>query len=224
MTFLLFTHTIYTLITHKIMRGHSERKILDRFSTTHTPIYQRESYSSLVRDPCSLFSFPLPLSYLERRFVPKHNPHLFGVQRVFWSLGSFRDLPKEAGEAWRMQSGVLRDPKNQRRHDSEKSIGSRSLEDSSTLGRLGLEGLLLFVYSNFILQWIDYRLEATERFFVEFFGFLFDNTSWCYLVVASLFPYSCTLLLLFVVHVYALEQFSVYCASFTFTPHLDWLQ
>ena len=33
-TFLPFTHTIYTLITHKCIRGHSERKTLDRFSTT----------------------------------------------------------------------------------------------------------------------------------------------------------------------------------------------
>ena len=48
---------------------------------------------------------------------------------------------------------------------------------------------------------------AVERFFVEFFGFLFDNTSWCYLVVAYLFPYFCALLLLFVVHVNALEWF-----------------
>ena len=38
-TFLLFTHTIYTLITHKSMKGYSERKTLDRFSTTHTPIF-----------------------------------------------------------------------------------------------------------------------------------------------------------------------------------------
>ena len=37
------------------------------------------------------------------------------------------------------------------KHDSEKSVGSRSLEGSSTLGRLGLEGFLLFLYSNFIL-------------------------------------------------------------------------
>ena len=57
----------------------SERKTLDRFSTTHTPIFLRESYSSLVKINCSLFSFPLPLSYLERRFVPKHNPHIFRV-------------------------------------------------------------------------------------------------------------------------------------------------
>ena len=33
-TFLPFTHTIYTLITNKNMRNHSERKTLDRFSTT----------------------------------------------------------------------------------------------------------------------------------------------------------------------------------------------
>ena len=59
-----------------------------------------------------------------------------------------------------MQSGVLRDLENQRRHDLEKSVGSRSLEGLSTLARLGLEGLLLFVYSNFILQWIDLLLEG----------------------------------------------------------------
>ena len=164
-TYLPFTHTIYTLITHKSKGGHLERITLDRFFTMHTPIFQRESYSSLVRNHCSLFSFPLPLSYLKRRFVPKHNPHLFKVQRVFWSLGSFGDFPKEVGEAWQMQSSVLWDLESQRRHDSEKFIGSRRLEGSSTLGRLGLEGLLLFVYSNFILQWIDFNLEGRGEVF-----------------------------------------------------------
>ena len=106
-TFLPFTHTIYTLITYKSMRDHSKRKTLDRFSTTHTPIFQRESYSSSVRNHSNLFSFPLPLPYLGRRFVPKHIPHLFRVQRVFWSWGSFGDLTKEAGEAWWMQSGGI---------------------------------------------------------------------------------------------------------------------
>ena len=28
---------------------------------------------------------------------------------MFWNLGSFGDLPKEAGEAWWMQLGVLQD-------------------------------------------------------------------------------------------------------------------
>ena len=41
-TFLPFTHTIYTLITHKIMRDHLERETLDRFSTTHTHLLERE--------------------------------------------------------------------------------------------------------------------------------------------------------------------------------------
>ena len=41
-TFLPFTHTIYTLITHKSIGGYLERKTLDRFSTTHMPIFQRE--------------------------------------------------------------------------------------------------------------------------------------------------------------------------------------
>ena len=165
MTFLSFTNAIYTLITHKCRRAHSKRKTLDRFSTTHTPIFLRERYSSLVRNHCSLFSFPLSLSYLERRFVPKHKPHLFKVQRVFWGLGSFGDLPKEAGEAWRMQSGVLRNLESQTRHDFEKPCWSRSLEGLGPLGRLGLEGLLLFVYPNLLSSGSIYRLEGSGEVF-----------------------------------------------------------
>ena len=37
---------------------------------------------------------------------------------------------------------------------------SRSFEALGTLGRLGLEGLLLFMYPNYILYWIIYRLEG----------------------------------------------------------------
>ena len=39
-------------------------------------------------------------------------------------------------------------------------VGARSLEGLGTLGRIGLEGLLLFMYPNFILWWIIYRLEG----------------------------------------------------------------
>ena len=42
-TFLTFIHTIYTLITHKSMRGYIEGKTLNRFSTTqHTHHLERE--------------------------------------------------------------------------------------------------------------------------------------------------------------------------------------
>ena len=37
-----FTHTIYTLITHKCKGCYLERKTLDRFSTTHTHLFERE--------------------------------------------------------------------------------------------------------------------------------------------------------------------------------------
>ena len=79
------------------------------------------------------------------------------------------------------------------------------MEGSSTLSRLDLEGLLLFVYYNLFTSGSISTWRVVERFFAEFFGFLFDNMSWCYLVFASLFPYSCTLHLLFVIYVYALE-------------------
>ena len=52
-----------------------------------------------------------------------------------------------------------------RRQGSEKPVGSKSLEGSSTLGRLGLESHLLFVYSNFIFYWIDYHLEGGGKVF-----------------------------------------------------------
>ena len=42
MTFLPFTHIMHTLITHKSKRGYSESKTLDRFSTTHTHLLERE--------------------------------------------------------------------------------------------------------------------------------------------------------------------------------------
>ena len=42
-------------------------------------------------------------------------------------------------------------------------VGAKSLEGLGTLGRLGLEGLLQFMYPNFILQWIIDRLEGGEE-------------------------------------------------------------
>ena len=46
-TFLSFTHTIYTLIIHKSKRGYSKRKTLDKFSTTqHTHLLERELFIS----------------------------------------------------------------------------------------------------------------------------------------------------------------------------------
>ena len=61
-----------------------------------------------------------------------------------------------AGKHWKKSfiggcnRAKLWDSESQRRQGSEKSVGSMSLEVSSTWGRLDLKGLLLFMYSNFI--------------------------------------------------------------------------
>ena len=39
-------------------------------------------------------------------------------------------------------------------------VGARSLEGLDTMGRLGLESLLLFMYPNFIFYWIIDHLEG----------------------------------------------------------------
>ena len=200
----LHPYYIYPHYPQKYKRLFKEKNPRQVFYNTIHPYFRRESYSSLVRNHCSQFSFPFPLSYLERRFVFKYNAHIFKVQIVIWSLGSFGDLPKEAGKAWRMQSDVLQDSKSQRRHDSEKSVGSRSLRVQvhwvDQAQRVFCYSCTPTLFSSgSISTW-----RVVERFFTEFFGFFFNNTS-RYLVFVSLFCYSCTLLLLFIVHVHVLE-------------------
>ena len=66
-------------------------------------------------------------------------------------------------------------------------VKARRLEGLGALSRLGLEGLLLFMYLNLFSSRSFIVWRAAERFFAKFFGFLFDNTCQCYLVFASLF-------------------------------------
>ena len=189
------------------MRSFREKKTLDRFSTTYTPIFQREIYSSLVRNHCSLFCFLLVLSYIERRFVPKHNPHIFRVQRVFQSLGSFWELPKEASKAWQMQSGILQDFKSQTRHDFEKPCWSRSLEGLG-IGQIRLGGS--FANPCIPTDYLVDRLPLRRRwrgFSLSFLVSTLITHQRVILCLHSLFLYSCALLLMLVVHAYALEQF-----------------
>ena len=66
-TLIPFTHTIYTLITHKsekrLFRGKPEKGFYN------TPTLLKRATHPQVRNPCSLFSSPFPLLYLKRRFV-----------------------------------------------------------------------------------------------------------------------------------------------------------
>ena len=72
-------------------------------------------------------------------------------------------------------------------------------------GRLGLEGFLLFVYSNLFSSGLIYHLEGGREVFAKFFDFLFNNTSECYLVFAFFFPTLLTFILLLLFDEYGLE-------------------
>ena len=94
----------------------------------------------------------------------------------------------EEAKFWRMQSGTLWDPKSWTRHSSEKPCWSRSLEGLGSLGRLSLEGLLLFMYLNWLSSGSIYCLEGSKEVLRQDFGFLFGNTLACYLVFIFFFP------------------------------------
>ena len=83
---------------------------------------------------------------------------------------------------------------------------------------------LIFVYSNLFTSGSISTWRVAERFFVEFLGFFFNNTSSCYLMFASLFLYS----LYFTFIVYCLCSCTrvvlVYCTSFTLVLYLDKLE
>ena len=67
-------------------------------------------------------------------------------------------------------------------------LEQRSLEGLGALGRLGLEGLLLFMYLAIFSSGLLTIWGAVERFFAEDFGFLFDKTSMCCLCVCISLP------------------------------------
>ena len=101
-----------------------------------------------------------------------------------------------------LNCGIWESP---RRQGSEKLVGSRSLEGSSTWCKLSLEGLLLFVSSTYSLVDRFTAWRAVERFFAEFFGFLFNNTSACYLVSVFFFPTLLAFILLLCFDKYGLK-------------------
>ena len=124
-----------------------------------------------MRNHSNFFSFPLPLSYFERKVILKLNSHKFRVESVFWSLGSFRDLPKKVSEAWQMQSSVLHDLESQRRKVSSSQLVARVWRaqvhwvDQAQRVFCYLCTPTLFS-SRSITTW-----RAVEKFFAKFFSF-----------------------------------------------------
>ena len=94
-----------------------------------------------------------------------------------------------------MQSSVLWDPESQIRHSFEKPCQNRSLEGLGTLGKLGLEGLLLFLYPNLLSSGLIYRLEGGGEGFSP--SSLVSSSITCLGVILWLHLSSLTLLLYF---------------------------
>ena len=99
-TFLPFTHTIYTLITHKSKGGYWD-KTLERF-LQHTHLLERERTTHhLVRNPCSLFSFPPPIVIPWKEICIQTQP------TPIQSVESVLELGKHLGFAKRSQWGLV---------------------------------------------------------------------------------------------------------------------
>ena len=64
---------------------------------------------------------------------------------------------------YRASCGIQKVREDNVRHNP---VGARSLEGLGALGRLDLEGLLLFMYLKFILQWIILLLGGRRRGFL----------------------------------------------------------
>ena len=130
----------------EMIRSPLREKSLKKVSTTHPP-YERESYSFLERNLCSLFSFPLPLIYPLRGDLYSNTTYThLECWECFWSLESI-----ERCQGWWMQYGTYcRIRKTRKDMVRLNLVGAKSLEGLGTLDRLGLEGLLLFMYLNFI--------------------------------------------------------------------------
>ena len=84
----------------------------------------------------------------------------------------------------------LCDSESYRRQGFVKSIDLRSLKGSSTCGRLGLEGLLLFVYSNLFSGGSIYRFEGGGEVFCRVLRFSLQLHIAVLYCVCILLPYS----------------------------------
>ena len=145
----------------ELKRKPIERKTLRKVSTTHPP-YLRESYSFLERNLSSLFSFSLQLLYsLRGNLYPNTNYTHLKCWECFWSLGSIGRC-----QGWRMQYranyGIQKAREDKVRRNP---VGAKSLEGLSSSGRLGLEGLLLFMYPNWFSSRSFYCLEGGREVF-----------------------------------------------------------
>ena len=139
--------TIQRELSKRILREKPQRK---------TRLIHPLSSSRDSSNPSTLF---LSIVKSLRGLLPKHFLTIsISMRGLFGALGSSQE-----GTNFTLVDTMVkqRNPGSQKRNRfSATSLEQRSLKGLGTLGRLGLEGLLLFMYPNYIFQWITYRLEG----------------------------------------------------------------
>ena len=139
----IYTHTIYNPITHRCWG------VLLRENPSHKP-WELEIVipTFLYTIACGFSSTPTSLFLYHWKVDSPNTYHTLSECQVrFWYCWE----ALEKARLWRMQSGVLRDPKSYTRHSFEKPCWSTRLKGLGASGRLGLEGLLLTHISQLIV-------------------------------------------------------------------------
>ena len=137
----------YRELPKRILREKPQRKT----RLTHP---QSSSFDSLNPFTLTLSIVASLRGTLTKTF--SHHTHI--CEKAIWCLGSSQEW---TNRYWLMLWAIAESGKLKKAKVRRNLVGARSLEGLGTLDRLGLEGILLFMYPNFILQWFIDHLEGS---------------------------------------------------------------
>ena len=123
------------------------------------PINERELPKRILKEKPQIKTRLIHLQSLHKSLFKFLNSLPLHCQTLERQLGVLGSSQEGTNLHWLMlwsSSGIREARKKKVRRNL---VGVISLEGLGALGRLGLEGLLLSIYPNYIFQWIVYRLE-----------------------------------------------------------------
>ena len=142
-TFLLTLLYIYPY-THDSKRAwieNFERETLEKTRLTHPQSLPKRLFKFL-------YSLPLHCQIFERLVIKTFSHHIHFCEMAVWCFR--KQLGRNQFHIGWCYGQVAKSGKLEKKYVRRNLIGARSLEGLGTLGRLGLEGLLLFMYPNYI--------------------------------------------------------------------------
>ena len=131
----------YTHDLERASRENFERETLKKTRLTHPQSLPKRLFKFH-------YSLPLHCQILERLITKTFSHHLHFSERAVWCFG--KQLRRNQFHIGWCYGQVAESGKLEKKQVRRNLVGARRLEGLGTLGRLGLEGLLLFVYPNYI--------------------------------------------------------------------------